>query len=230
MTPTDDEKKTYYQILGVGKKASEVEIIKAYKRLALKLHPDRPHRNEQEKLAATEDFKAMSNAYQVLIDPDLRKVYDSMLEAASGTPRWTRNSRGGFASRQPSSASSEPRSKTKANFSKKEEKQRSTPPPESSYQRQKYQGSDPPRSTSNPKTGEKARIFGLRKDGEPCLRCQKQCGFCFQHKDQQHQQQKTRENPNRHRSQSEFGVRADGMPCKRCINQGRFCYQHVHQK
>lgn len=63
----------YYAILGVSKDASEEDIKKAYRKLALKYHPDR---NQGDK-AAEEKFKRISEAYAVLIDPEKRKTYDS---------------------------------------------------------------------------------------------------------------------------------------------------------
>lgn len=64
--------KDYYKILGVSKSASEKEIKKAYRQQALKYHPDR---NKGEK-SAEEKFKAVSEAYAVLSDPEKRKQYD----------------------------------------------------------------------------------------------------------------------------------------------------------
>jgi len=65
--------KDYYQILNVNENASEVDIKKAYRRLALKYHPDR---NPADKTAAEEKFKEISEAYGVLIDPEKRRGYD----------------------------------------------------------------------------------------------------------------------------------------------------------
>jgi len=61
----------YYKILGVDKKASEDEIKKAYRKLALKHHPDKDGGAESEK-----KFKEASKAYQVLRDKEKRAQYD----------------------------------------------------------------------------------------------------------------------------------------------------------
>ncbi len=64
--------KDYYQILGVPRNASQEEIKKAYRRLALKYHPDRNRGNKE----AEEKFKEINEAYAVLSDPEKRKQYD----------------------------------------------------------------------------------------------------------------------------------------------------------
>ena len=68
--------KDYYKILGVAKTASPDEIKKAYRRLAVKYHPDK---NPGDK-GAEERFKEISEANDVLSDPEKRKKYDSLGE------------------------------------------------------------------------------------------------------------------------------------------------------
>ena len=64
----------YYKILGVERKASEAEIRKAYRKLAMQYHPDRNPENKQ----AEERFKEINEAYQVLSDPQKRAHYDRL--------------------------------------------------------------------------------------------------------------------------------------------------------
>ncbi|MFH1091022.1 MAG: molecular chaperone DnaJ [Pseudomonadota bacterium] len=65
-------KRDYYEILGVGREAAAEEIKKAYRQLALKYHPDRnPDDKEAEDL-----FKEAAEAYEVLHDPERRRIYD----------------------------------------------------------------------------------------------------------------------------------------------------------
>lgn len=65
-------KRDYYEVLGVGRDASEREIKKAYKRLAMKFHPDR---NPGDK-AAEASFKEVKEAYEILTDANKKAAYD----------------------------------------------------------------------------------------------------------------------------------------------------------
>jgi curved DNA-binding protein CbpA len=70
--------KSHYKVLGVTRRATNEEIRTAYKELAAKWHPDK-HVSESEKIreAASEEFKAISDAYQTLSDPVKRRDYDT---------------------------------------------------------------------------------------------------------------------------------------------------------
>ena len=65
-------KRDYYEVLGVSRTASADEIKKAYRRLAMKYHPDR---NKDDSNAGTK-FKEAKEAYEVLRDADKRATYD----------------------------------------------------------------------------------------------------------------------------------------------------------
>ena len=73
-------KADYYEVLGVSRTASDQELKSAYRKLALKYHPDRNPGDH----AAEEKFKEASEAYQVLCDPDKRAAYDRFGHAGVG--------------------------------------------------------------------------------------------------------------------------------------------------
>ena len=65
-------KRDYYEVLGVSKTASQDEIKKAFRKLALKYHPDRNKGNEE----AMNKFKEANEAYEILSDADKKSRYD----------------------------------------------------------------------------------------------------------------------------------------------------------
>lgn len=73
-------KRDYYEILGISKSASETEIKKAYRQMALKFHPDK---NPDDK-TAEEKFKEAAEAYEVLKDPNKKSKYDRFGHAGVG--------------------------------------------------------------------------------------------------------------------------------------------------
>ena len=71
------QKRDYYEVLGVAKGASADEIKAAYRKLAIKWHPDKwVDGTDAEKKTAEEKFKEASEAYSVLSDPDKKAKYD----------------------------------------------------------------------------------------------------------------------------------------------------------
>ena len=66
------DKKDYYDTLGLNQQASDVDIKKAYKKLAMKHHPDRNNGNPE----STENFKEVKKAYDILSDPQKKSMYD----------------------------------------------------------------------------------------------------------------------------------------------------------
>jgi len=76
------EERDYYKILGVQRHASEDEIKKSYRKIAMQYHPDRNPGNKE----AEEKFKVASEAYEVLRDPEKRQIYDHYgIEGLRGT-------------------------------------------------------------------------------------------------------------------------------------------------
>jgi len=73
-------KRDYYEVLGVSRNASEEELKKAYRKLALECHPDRNPGNKE----AEERFKECSEAYEVLRDPQKKARYDQFGHAGLG--------------------------------------------------------------------------------------------------------------------------------------------------
>lgn len=74
----------YYNILGIEKGASESEIKSAYKKHAMRCHPDRNNGSEQDKKNAEEEFKKITEAYTILSDSDKRAHYDRFGTAEAG--------------------------------------------------------------------------------------------------------------------------------------------------
>jgi molecular chaperone DnaJ len=84
-------KRDYYEVLGMSRNASDEEIKKAYRKLALKFHPDK---NAGDK-SAEEKFKEIGEAYEALSDPQKRAAYDQFGHAAFD-PRARASRAGGF--------------------------------------------------------------------------------------------------------------------------------------
>src|SRR5687768_10209615 len=83
-------KRDYYEVLGLSREATDDDIKKAYRKLAIKFHPDK---NPGDK-TAEEKFKEVGEAYEVLSEPQKRAAYDQYGHAAFD-PRMRAN-RGGF--------------------------------------------------------------------------------------------------------------------------------------
>jgi len=68
----------YYGVLGIDRNAKEVDIKKAYRKLALKFHPDRNPDNPK----AHESFLKIQEAYAVLKEPEKKKKYDLLFDSS----------------------------------------------------------------------------------------------------------------------------------------------------
>ena len=73
-------KRDYYEVMGVAKNASDEDIKKAYRKMAMKHHPDRNQGDGAKK--AEEKFKEAKEAYEMLSDPQKRAAYDQYGHAA----------------------------------------------------------------------------------------------------------------------------------------------------
>src|SRR5216110_3910741 len=71
-------KRDYYEVLGVGRNASSEDIKRAYRKLAVKFHPDK----NPDDAHAEEQFKELGKAYDVLMDEEKRAAYDRYGHAA----------------------------------------------------------------------------------------------------------------------------------------------------
>ena len=85
-------KRDYYEILGVEHNASPEEIKKAYRKVALKYHPDKNPDNKE----AEEKFKEAAEAYEVLNDPNKKARYDRFGHAGMGQGGFGGGGRGGM--------------------------------------------------------------------------------------------------------------------------------------
>src|SRR5262245_66502394 len=72
-------KRDYYEVLGVSRSCDDDELKRAYRKLAVKYHPDK---NPDTRAEAEERFKEIAEAYQVLCDPQRRAQYDRFGHAA----------------------------------------------------------------------------------------------------------------------------------------------------
>jgi len=86
-------KKDYYEVLGVNRDAPDQEIKKAYRKLAMKYHPDRNPDNPK----AEEQFKEAKQAYETLTDPEKRAAYDQFGHAGVDQQAGMAGAGGGFA-------------------------------------------------------------------------------------------------------------------------------------
>ena len=69
----EEKSEDYYKLLGLPKNANDKQIKKAFKKAAIKYHPDK---NQDDPEGAKEKFQKVANAYEVLGDADKRRTYD----------------------------------------------------------------------------------------------------------------------------------------------------------
>ena len=98
-------KRDYYEVLGVERSADADEIKKAYRKLALKFHPDK---NPGDK-TAEDNFKELGEAYEALSDPQTRAAYDQYGHAAFDPRRRGFGHGGGFCESPAALRSTRPR-------------------------------------------------------------------------------------------------------------------------
>jgi molecular chaperone DnaJ len=100
LSAADKQSEDFYAVLGVTAKATEAEIKKSYRKMALKHHPDRVQ-GEQEKRRAEKQFKQITKAYQTLSDATEKSKYDrerrQKSNSHSGGRGYTYTSGGGSA-------------------------------------------------------------------------------------------------------------------------------------
>lgn len=93
MRTMSQQKRDYYEVLGIDKTADPATIKKAYRKLAKKYHPDSNVGNA----AAAEKFKEVNEAYDILSNPEKKKLYDQFGHAAfDGTGAGAYDANGGF--------------------------------------------------------------------------------------------------------------------------------------
>ena len=85
-------KQDYYETLGVSRNADQAEIKKAYRRMAMKYHPDRTQGNKGDE----EKFKKATEAYEILMDPQKRQAYDQFGHAGVDGSHGMGGGQGGF--------------------------------------------------------------------------------------------------------------------------------------
>ena len=72
-----NNKRDYYKVLGVNKNASQEDIKKSFKKLAVKYHPDKQvNKTEDEKIKSEESFKEINEAYEILSNKEKREIYN----------------------------------------------------------------------------------------------------------------------------------------------------------